>query len=1634
MPTSSARPANLESFASGSRGADGELRTDGASTKAAYAKFAETCTWGTLDAGSLLKGYEQYVGLNEEDARWVAEIAATFRAAGGSGGLVRLPDAAIAASLRRAGLSDERRSVTFDDPVAFGMPLTSGYANDPVNTGTGNFVEPETDLPFHGVVQGLSFGRIYNSRSDRAGAFGLGWSSWASARLRACRDGVDYEGPDGQRAFFPRMGAGYGRIVGVDALVQPLENGLALDWFGGRGRWEFDAAGRPVRIERGPGTEVRIEHDGEGRLVALTHAGGKRVDLEWEGERIAAAACSGGRRVVYRYDDLGFLVAAERDGGARSYEVDEEGRIVSVTDADGVVEVVNTYDDDGRVVEQLSPFGRRTSFTYLPGQVTVTSDVNDGPPNTYVHDLAGRVLAIVDGDEQQTSFNYDEWGNPVAISERSGAVTIQEWDDRARLTRRVLPTGASFSFAYDDLDRVVEVAASTGAVTRLSYSGAERSPAEIIDPEGGVTRLTVADGLVREAVDPDGVRLRFEFDPDGNIVATVDADGNVARLERDGAGRVIAAVTPLGRRTAFFYDDRGQLVERHDPSGAEWRYEYTAAGRLTRVIDPTGAAQEIRYGEHGCPTASVDALGHVTAQRYDVFGNVVGVVAPDGASWSYGYDALMRLTTIADPVGGTWRREYDANGNLVGSIDPVGTRCTATVDPAGQVTALDDGLTSSAFEFDELGRAVAHIRPDGTIARCEYDLCGRRTMILDPVGGVTRLEYTAGGKVRREVAPSGRVDELEYDRCGRIAARIDGAGRRWEHRYDADGALTERIEPTGDHARFTYDAGGRLSEWSAPGRGVTRYVYDEAGRATAITDRLAGKRLFDYDTGGHLVAATDANGATTRYAYNERGWVTEIVDPLGGVTARSYDASGRLVAETDPLGRVTTLTYDVAGRLVEHVDGSGRATQWSYDPSGRVRSFGPRGRDPITIQRDALGREIAIDEPGARPNRLRWDEAGRLAERSRGELVMRWRYTDNGERAALGYPDGTETAYSYDAGGFLAGQHHPTLGAIAFERDAAGRLVAATAEGLRARWRYDDGDLVEYEFEAGGRRRAAQLTRDPVGRVVAATIDGDPERFSYDLAGQMLSAETPSGLFSFSYDANGRLACETSRAGTATYEYDAAGQLLARRGASAITKYEYDSAGRRIRETDDDFSRTWRWDELGRLARIESSGPGTDGERTTIVTVDALGELAEVDGTPLLWDTADAYSPLAWMDERAVIGHGAPWALVGDSTAEWLAPDWQGTIGDSARDPWGTAMNGSGAGSGLQLGYRGELEFDGQVWLRNRAYQPASRSFLQPDPLPALPGTAWAGNTYHYAGNNPVGLSDPRGLRPITDAELQEHRDRMNRNIFEKGWDWAAEHKEYILAGAMVVAGGALMVFGGPVGVVLGGGLMNAGVDIAVQKFTTGEVNIGQVLVAGATGALAGGAGLAAGAAIKGTSMVASVGRGAVSGGVENVVGGAINRGIHGQNAFDPGGMAKDLLTGAAPGAIGGRLGAGRLPSHADETARLTARADELKSVMDPIAQKQRTVAVLGTDEGVDVLGAGAKRDLDPAQRALARDGEVTAKLKDAHAEETVLHEASQRGLTPRDIGTSRDICGPCQAMLEDAGATITGPRSASWL
>ncbi len=83
--TSSARPADLRAFATGSQGADEALQSKPTSCRSAYSTFSAGCGWGRLEASGVFTGFDKYLAANREDVRWATLVADAFAAAGGEG-------------------------------------------------------------------------------------------------------------------------------------------------------------------------------------------------------------------------------------------------------------------------------------------------------------------------------------------------------------------------------------------------------------------------------------------------------------------------------------------------------------------------------------------------------------------------------------------------------------------------------------------------------------------------------------------------------------------------------------------------------------------------------------------------------------------------------------------------------------------------------------------------------------------------------------------------------------------------------------------------------------------------------------------------------------------------------------------------------------------------------------------------------------------------------------------------------------------------------------------------------------------------------------------------------------------------------------------------------------------------------------------------------------------------------------------------------------------------------------------------------------------------------------------------------------------------------------------------------------
>ncbi|HEY8544844.1 MAG TPA: DUF6531 domain-containing protein, partial [Acidimicrobiales bacterium] len=1546
------RPPAMRAAAKRWDAEDGRLERLLAAARKGATDFQRGTTWGRFDGGPLFTSVQTWIDANRNDTALLKVVAealeeADIRLANGVHVLSEEQARALAQALHRRGFDVPRGPLDVALPKVTGFDVSTGFTDDPVNAASGNFLEVEVDLAFGPLLPWLQVRRTYNSRDDLVGPHGPGWSSWATCRLRPTAGGRDarWRGPDGQVAAVrvaarpedaddPRAP----RVPGHDAVAVPAATGEGLELRFPRDglRWCFEPEGRPVRIDAGPGAGVELAWEGD-RLVALRHERGRAVTFTWDDRRdadpsapgpgrIVAALADDGRRVTYDYDDRGRLVTVTGPAGARRYTWDDGDRLASVTDADGVVLVRNRYDGQGRVLAQRTPFGREARFTYRPGPVTEVGDAEGGPSNVWHHDAEGHLEAVVDAAGLPTLTRWGPRDRPVSVTDRRGGTTTHAYDDLGRPTRIEHPDGTWVELAWDDRHRLVAATAPDGATVRFGYTGEHRQPTEIVDPEGHATVVELDDGgLIRRVTDADGVTLAFARDAEGRVTAVTDGAGRTWRHEWDATGRPAAVTTPLGHVTRFEHDGAGRLVRWQDPLGGTWSVERSPAGRVTAAVDPLGHRTEVRYGDHGEPVALTDPAGGTTTWDHDAHGRCVRVTLPGGATWAHRYDELHRCVATVDPAGHTWRFEHDAEGAVVATVTPTGVRRTVDVDPTGRLVGYGTGDDRVTLAYDANGRLVAQVAGLGpgdgggaghgggagddptavTAAGARYDGCGRIVEITEPGAGTTRFTWSPGGRLVAVEGPTGGTTRYRYDATGRLRTIVDPVGGRTRLRYDADGRLVRVTDPTGETVRWEHDAAGRTIRVTAPDGGTTRYAYDAAGRCTAVTDPTGAVTRTTYDPAGRIVAVTGPEGGTFRFGYDAAGNLATATDPTGAVTSYGHDALGRVVRRTDPLGRTTRYVHDPDGRLVARID-------------------------PDGVRHQVAGGE-GSPAGGDRPVHHTWDADGNVVGRDGPDLRQAWAFDPAGRTVAheLALRDAAPavTRVARDGCGRVVALDDPALGRVAVQRDLAGRPVRIAGDGVEERLTWRAGRLVGRSRrvrDAAGRwsQHAVAYEHDAAGRIVEERSTGGRRfRYRYDRAGQLVAASAADGdrtaTWEFTWDPAGRLVGETTPDGRRRHlRYDAAGQLVAVTDGDATWSLAWDPCGRRRSETGPDGTRTYRWDRAGRLVAWRTEAP--DGTVTSReLRYDVTGRLAAVDGTPVAWDTSQLLEPLVAAGTARVAGVAVPEAagVVGrDGAVRRATP---AGPGDRVPDPWrpdapavplaagtpdGGAPDGGASpdGAGLALSARGELCIDGLVWLRARVYDPATRSFLSPDPLPAVAGPPWSANPYHYAANDPVGCADPLGLSALTDQDLRALRESWKKNA----WD---RYGGYVVGGLMIAGGIALMAtgVGGIVGSALIGAAFAGGFSAVSQQAFNGGVDWTKVALDTIVGAYTGGLGAVA----AGVRLTTTSGRIFTQAGIEaagNTTAGFATRTLTGGNPFDVRAIAVDALAGGLGGGAGG--------------------------------------------------------------------------------------------------------------------------------
>lgn len=1120
--TSSAIPENLDVYVIRCNDDTNTHDREYRAINDAFAAFnaARDTSFGTLDISPAMMGLQT---LNEQSGLvtdWLHKVAQAFRDAGASSGHpVALADSTLDAQVGPQ-VSINHIDVTLSQ-VSGEIP-TSGFANDPVNVATGNFIEPETDLVFTGTVSEstLSLTRMYNSlavtHADEvpSGVFGLGWFSTLDTHLSFGDEQASWFMPDGREVLFDREGEGFAR-----------------------------AAREPWWLTKVPATDELFTRVRDAQVHAYEQAtvtGGSAVVPEvpfvW--------MVHNNQHEAYFYAPSGAPVARR------------QGHLSSLT--------VFILAEDGAVTDLVHPVAHRgVHVNYEPAEET--GGVRPAAAFTYntIGERAGEPV-------QNVVYSYTEAAESSASVQVSGLLTgvttgigTRTYTHTERgLIHRVISVRGDLEVTntYDDSGRVIGQISEYGR--DISYQYTPNVTTIIADADtGNNSNLWVSDakGRLLSVTATDGTRMSMSYDRFSNRISITERDGSRLVRTSDARGHIKRERTPEGADYTYIWDEQDRLLSvsvrdardvknLSDPMPVN-SYHYEESSLVVNpnpvaVLDGAGEATTWEYSPEGDVLKITDPTGVFTAFEYDEHHDIVAMLNPAGEAIRFTRDAAGQITSVSNPLGATTTLEYNAAGVLTSFTNPLGARWTLTYpqQPVG------DGAPYMVRAHQQGGQA----RDTSVGALPEA--------VTDPAGNTTAFTYTAGGDIATVTNAVGGTTRHEYDTFGNLVKMITAGNRVWEYSWDGLSQLVGLTDPTGAITRFEYDRAGEITQVTdATGvishRSIERHEGVES--VTGTGEGLFSSAFFKVDVLGRVTEISQQDGASTTSASSSHG-TSET--PMGAGAAGtgiphgvSSSAEAIAAAETagapsHPTGR-QMFTYDAAGNIVEALDANGGLTQYVRDAAGRItRLISPAGRF-IAYTYDTCGRLVTESVGLTEPVRVTDPVTGA----SSWEEPTRW----------------AVTTLVYDAASQVIERHTPDGLVEKMTYDAAGRLIKVQAGRRVATYAWDAcNQLVRVQDSTFGTRRYAY---NELGHLVRVT-DGLGNRtfFAYDADGLLTSVTDPTGAITeYEYDAAGRIlevakkprpdSVVTTPAIRTTYTWDAAGRLLSEDDGVRTRSFEYDA-------------------------------------------------------------------------------------------------------------------------------------------------------------------------------------------------------------------------------------------------------------------------------------------------------------------------------------------------------------------------------------------------------------------------------------------------------------------------------------------
>jgi RHS repeat-associated protein len=925
---------------------------------------------------------------------------------------------------------------------------------------------------------------------------------------------------------------------------------------------------------------------------------------------------------------------------------------------------------------------------------------------------------------------------------------------------------------------------------------------EAYDPRGNPASESDSDRVIAGQV----ATTHYRFDPRWDFVTLVDPplhDSISMAYDTTTGNRLYQQDSRgSGSRTAFTYYATGTLAGVHDALGNSDSIAYDAVlSNVAATRTPIGFWTRTLRDAIGRDTLTTTPLDSAQTRlstvhtTYDVLDRPITVVASapaTGGFLTYAESTTVRTTyaatgqplTVArsqapdnDRIGTlTTTFHYDTLGRVRRELEPDGQGDSLIFDPAGNVV---DRHSRRGFDvlltYDALNRLTRRITP--AVTTYPDTVTNVQQNLLPPLRDSTPFPYYPNTTTRQYVI-YGDTALYTYDAVGDMVA-ADNRDARVHRQYSRDGMLA--IDSSYIRTAARIDSGGNFT---AHAYGVG-FGYDLDGRRSWVANPST--------------LATLSNGRvadTVRYTYDAgTGGVATITDPFGNVTHYYYGLSDRLDSLVSPGGLVEQYASDPDDRLAHHV-----VLNRGLVNSSDTAHFESILRDAI-FRRDARGKVIYYANKHEQQDTV---YAGYTGLGQVDTTLYLSGYTDvtgivhryaNIERSAVD-PLGNRIAHLEQIGQGEIWVDHEFFGASGSYSSTGQPFVDTMAytpntgreDFYRNSQRHihytDSTDYDAHVFDANGNLVYTGLAHPPA-------------------PGNQGAADTLREAKVLYYGADELLRMTDLRR---LNDLSLAGTLNRANSFRSFEEYRYDALGRRVWvrarlncENNLSFS-CWEsavqrtiWDGSQTLIEIQALGadsePATELERDTGYV---NGQLT-VNGNAR--DISANYGRVAYvngprLDEpveiiRYAFGRYPCTGLANDTlqgipVLVWIpAWNWQGTAdnGSLSNGAYSTQQSCDGATGAITPpwtvtfshwgdlyvqteGWYGtipnsKLDQSGQMFYRNRYYDPSTGRFTQEDPL----GLAGGLNAYGFATGDPVNYSDPFGLCPYTGGTRDENVD-----------------------------------------------------------------------------------------------------------------------------------------------------------------------------------------------------------------------------------------------------------------------------------